>query len=74
MSPAGRPPISGERKNDQVRVLVTAAEKAALDAAATAAGKQTATWVREIALAAAAEIAASQAKPAGKKKAAKKKS
>ncbi len=70
MSPAGRPPISGERKNDQIRIAVTADEKAALDAAAASLGKPTGTWIREMALAAAAEIAAA----APMKKTAKKKS
>lgn len=74
MSPAGRPPLSGERKEDQIRVRLTGEEKALIDAAATAAGKPSTVWVRDLALAtaaselaAAAEIAAAQ--PAPKKKA-----
>lgn len=69
MSPAGRPPLSGERKDDQVRVRLTADEKALIDAAAALDGKVTTVWVRDLALATAAERTA---KPAPKKKAAKK--
>lgn len=69
MSPGGRPPLSGERKFDQVRIRLTAEEKAVLDAAAESAGKPTGTWLRDLGLAAAAEQAADSAP---KKKTAKK--
>lgn len=69
MSPAGRPPLDEEdRRDGQIRVRVTAAEKEILDSAADASGKPTTTWLRDLGLAAAAEIAAA----APKKKAAKK--
>lgn len=69
MSPAGRPPLSEEeRKADQIRIRVSSADKATLDAAAAAAGQSTGPWLRDMGLAAAAEQAA---KP-GKKKSAKK--
>ncbi len=72
MSPAGRPPMSGERKTAVLQIRLTDAEKATIDSAAAAIGQATGAWLRDLGLAAAAEIAASQAKPAGKKKAAKK--
>lgn len=65
MSPAGRPPLSDdERKADQIRIRVSSADKATLDAAAEAAGQATGPWLRDMGLAAAAEQAA--AKPAKK--------
>lgn len=70
MSPAGRPPMSGERKTAVLQIRLTDSEKETIDAAAAADGQPTGAWLRDMGLAAAAE----QAAAAPKKKAAKKKS
>lgn len=53
----GRPTISGEVKENTLRIRLTDDERKVLDAAAAANGKPTGTWVRELALAAAASQA-----------------
>lgn len=58
MSPAGRPPLSGERKHEVIQIRLTKSEKDSIDAGAAAAGSPTATWLRDLGLAAAAEIVA----------------
>lgn len=62
----GRPTISGEVKENTLRIRLTDDERKVLDAAAVANGKPTGTWVRELALAAAA--ASQDAKPSARKK------
>lgn len=65
MAPAGRPPISGERKANRLQVLLTDDERAAIDARAESLGKPTSTHARDVLLADAAENA--QKKTARKK-------
>ncbi len=69
MTPAGRPPISGERQNQRIEVRFTDAERSVIEAAVTLAGVKTATWARDVLLAAAAELTAAQSAP--RKKSAK---
>ncbi|MDZ4685028.1 MAG: hypothetical protein SH850_08050 [Planctomycetaceae bacterium] len=64
MSPAGRPPLAGERKLDRMMIRLTEAEREQLDAAAIKAGKPTSTWARDELLRLAAESAK---KPARRK-------
>jgi len=64
MSPAGRPPISGDSKEERVVIRVNEAEREQLDAAAALAGKPISTWAREELLRLAAESAK---KPARRK-------
>lgn len=59
----GRKPISGDRKWSQLRIRLTAGERAELDAAAGEAG--TSTWARAILL----REAARQARKRGKDRA-----
>ncbi len=50
----GRKPLSGKRKSDRpLRIRLTDEERAELDRAASKGGKPTATWARELLLAAA---------------------
>lgn len=55
MSPAGRPPLAGETKEERLMVRLTSAEKEQIDNAAIAAKKPTATWARDELLRLAAE-------------------
>ncbi len=69
MSPAGRPPLSGERKKIRLEVLLTDDERALLDSAAKIVGKPTSTWGRDTLLETARQIvaAAESATPAKKR-------
>lgn len=59
----GRKPLAGERKMCQLRIRLTAAERAALDAAAAGAGAAgTSTWARAVLLREAARGAKKAAK------------
>ncbi len=53
MSPAGRPPLSGERKNIRFIMMLNELEREHLDAAAAIAGKPVSTWARDLLLEAA---------------------
>lgn len=64
MSPAGRPPLSGESKEQRIVIRATDSERALLDAAAADAGKPTSTWARDELLRLASEVTA---KPSVKK-------
>ncbi len=66
MSPAGRPPLSGESKEQRIVIRATEGERAELDTAAVKIGKPTSTWARDELLRLAREING----PAVKKKAA----
>lgn len=46
-------PATGRVREDAIEVRVTAQERAAIEAAAVAAGKGTSVWIRDLALAAA---------------------
>lgn len=70
MSPAGRPPLGDEAKAKIIQLRVTAKQKELLDQAAATLGQPTGSWLRDMGLSAAEEIAAA----APKKKSAKKKS
>lgn len=59
----GRPALTGERKQDVLRIRLDAAERALLDSAAAASGKPTSTWARDTLLQLAAFTVAQQ-KPA----------
>jgi hypothetical protein len=47
MTPAGRPPVTGEARDEIVRVRMTSAERAKLQAQADAAGKPLALWIHD---------------------------
>lgn len=68
MSPAGRPPLAGTRKQERIEVRFTEDEKATIDAAVAILGKPTATWARDSLLALAREVIAAREKPARKRK------
>gem|GEM_PF-4797920 len=73
MSPAGRPPLAGERKQERLMIRLTEDEKATIDAAVAILGKATATWARDSLLTLAREVIATESaaapKPARKRKA-----
>lgn len=58
----GRKPLAGVRKRNVLRIMLTDAERAALDSAA--AGQPTSTWARDTLLKLAAEAPAAKGKPA----------
>lgn len=68
MSPAGRPPLAGSRKNERIEVRFTDAEKQRVTSAAEIAGQPVATWARDALLASAEHVIATAAKKPAKKK------
>lgn len=63
----GRKPMSESPKLGRMVILLNDAERAALDSAATAAGKPTSTWARDELLRLATETKPAAKKPARKK-------
>ena len=60
-------PLAEVRKTEQLRMLLTVAERTELDYAAAAAGKPLSTWARDLLLAAARAAATPPATPAKKR-------